>query len=393
MIFSTRVKILFLSPILPWPLVSGGQIRAFHLLKALSSKHSVTLVAYIRGEKEKDHLPRLKEICQDIFLIKRKYKPWTVSALFKTFFSTKPLVMNIYDIGTPLVKDIESFDLVYCECFYLMDKIPKNNIPVYLSEQNIEYKAYERYLENLPFLKKILLWFPMKIDIIKMKHWETEMWRQAKKVAVMSFSDKQVVEEKTGRSDVTIVPNGVDVSGFKSVVRAHGDKIILFVGNFSWFQNVQAVEYLVKEIYPKIKQKIPSARFLIVGKNAPLWLKNFCRDGIRLEENVEDIRDIYSKSSVLLAPLKSGGGTKYKILEAMASGIPVVTTPVGAEGLTSANEMIVRNSSDELAEATIEILEHPEKFREMSEKAKTMVETNFDWEIIGKDLEKFISEK
>lgn len=383
------MKILFLSPILPWPLVSGGQIRAYHLLEALHQNHEITLVAYIRDEKERQYLPELKAICRQVHFIKRQYKPWTWQALLKTLFSTKPLVMNLYETAEPLINNPKEYEAVYCECFYLMDKISKSSTNIFLSEQNIEYLVYQRYIDALSFWKKLIFWLPMEIDILKMKFWEIKMWQRAYKVAVMSKMDKLIIEKKTGRFDIAIIPNGVDIASFRVPTKINTTKNVLFVGNFSWFQNLQALAWLIKEIFPAVRKIIPDAKLLIIGRQAPHWLKDCRHERVILDEKVVDIRDIYPKTAVLLAPLKSGGGTKYKILEAMASGIPVVTTPIGAEGLDG-DCMIVKEETKELVEATVDILNQPKKYEEMVKKARRLVEENYDWEIIGEKLEKFL---
>ena len=122
----------------------------------------------------------------------------------------------------------------------------------------------------------------------------------------------------------------------------------------------------------------------------PQWLQTLKIEGIILDETVEDIRDAYKKATVFLAPLKSGSGTKYKILEAMASGVPVVTTSIGAEGLDNSG-MIIKKTGQDLAKATIDVLNNPQKYEALTKKARKLVEDNYTWSMIGKKLEEFIS--
>lgn len=383
------MKILFVSPLPPWPLFSGGQIRVYHLIKALSQKHEMTLLSYIRSDEERQYLPQIKKICQKVNLIKRQYKPWSLRTLIKTLFSTKPLVMNLYDGSQKIIEKPEQYDLIYCECFYLMDRIPPCLTPIFLSEQNIEYLAYQRYLDNLPFFKKIILWLPMKWDLLKMKYWEKRMWERAKKIVVMSENDQAIIQKQTSKKEIVVIPNGVNSDYFSFRKEIISEKIILFVGSFAWFQNLQAVKWLVQDIFPLIRKEISGVSLLIVGRHMPDWLKKSSGEAIVVDESVEDIRGAYGKASVILAPLRSGSGTKYKILEAMACGVPVVTTAVGSEGLDKTC-MIVKETDVELAQATIEILLYPQKYSEMTKRARKMVEEKFAWEIIGKKLENLV---
>src|SRR3989344_5432974 len=222
----TMAKILFVSPLPPWPLYSGGQIRAYHLIKALSQKHEVTLLSYIRSDEEQQYLPQIKKICQKVNLIKRQYKPWSLKTLIKTLFSAKPLIMNLYDNSQKILAKSGEYDIIYCECFYLMDKIPFSLTPIFLSEQNIEYLAYQRYLDNLPFRKKIILWLPMKWDLLKMKFWEKKMWQRAKKIIVMSENDQAIIQKQTGKKEIVVVSNGVNNDYFSFRKEMTSEKII-----------------------------------------------------------------------------------------------------------------------------------------------------------------------
>lgn len=392
-------KILFLSPLLPWPLYSGGQTRIFHLLKILNQKHQVKLIAFARNEKEKEHLDEVKKVCDSAEIIVRKNKPWTLSILIRTLFSTKPLLMNLYEQDWSNSSNLSDWlnwaDLVWQECFYTNDMTYKSNKftkKLILGEENIEYLAYERYFNSLLWWKRIILSLAVKLDLLKMKYWEKRIWRKAKKVAVASINDKDVVEKETGRNDVIVITNGVDAEDYDFKKNNVG-LAILFVGNFKWFQNQQAVEWLVKEIFPKIKKEVPKASLLIVGQNQPKWLRDFREFGVFGEEDLEDVREAYARGSVFLAPLKSGSGTKYKILEAMASGVPVVTTSVGFEGFEGfEGAMMVKNKTEELVEATVDVLRKPQKYEEMRQKARKLVEENFDWKIIAEKLEELVNE-
>ena len=330
------MKILMLTPYLPYPLLSGGQIRSFNLLKNLASKHQITLVALIKHDNEKQFIPYIQQYCHKVIVAKRPEKPWTFRNIIKTIFGLYPfLVVRNFssEAKTAVIEELKTnkFDLIHAETFYVMPHIPKTNVPILLVEQTIEYLVYQHFVDTLKIF--FLRWL-FAIDVYKIRYWEEYYWKQAKRIVAMSEPDKLMMKKRLKSLDVSIVPNGVDCDFFtfrKNIPK--DNSTILFVGNFKWLQNREAVLELVNKIWPKISTKVKTAKLWIVGKFPTREILALNSVRIKISADVEDIRDAYYKSDVLLAPIYGPGGTRYKILEAMASGIPVVTTPQGIEGL------------------------------------------------------------
>ncbi|KKP59924.1 MAG: Glycosyl transferase group 1 [Candidatus Gottesmanbacteria bacterium GW2011_GWA1_34_13] len=382
-----------LTPYLPYPLLSGGQIRSFNLLKNLASKHQITLVALIKHDNEKQFIPYIQQYCHKVIVAKRPEKPWTFRNIIKTIFGLYPfLVVRNFssEAKTAVIEELKTnkFDLIHAETFYVMPHIPKTNVPILLVEQTIEYLVYQHFVDTLKIF--FLRWL-FAIDVYKIRYWEEYYWKQAKRIVAMSEPDKLMMKKRLKSLDVSIVPNGVDCDFFtfrKNIPK--DNSTILFVGNFKWLQNREAVLELVNKIWPKISTKVKTAKLWIVGKFPTREILALNSVRIKISADVEDIRDAYYKSDVLLAPIYGPGGTRYKILEAMASGIPVVTTPQGIEGLgvIDGKQAIIRKNLDDLAQATIEVLKNKNLYATLSENANAIVRNTYNWEVIARSLDK-----
>jgi len=387
------MKILMLTPYLPYPLWSGGQIRTFNLLKNLAKKHQITLFSFIRNNSEKEYIPVLKESCDEVkVFIKRP--PWSPTSLSLAATSFYPLVVCLY-LNRQVKKELQEsitrkhFDLIHAETFYVMPNIPKNNIPIILAEQTIEYLVYRHHLDNVSFIPKKIL---MNWDVAKIYFWEKRFWKKAKRVIAMSRSDKEIMEKRVSSLKVNIVPNGVDTNffTFRRKINRSELKTVLFVGNFKWLQNREAVSILIREVWPKIKTVLKDkVRLWIVGKSPPSdILKKQVRD-IKVYDDIDDIRRVYQKADVLLAPIYGPGGTRYKILESMAAGIPVVTTSTGIEGLSAKNakEVLVAEDSSGLANLTIRVLTDENLYKKLAFSGRRLVEDKYSWKTIARDLD------
>ena len=266
------MKILMLTPYLPYPLLSGGQIRTFNLLKKLSKKHQITLFALIKEDSERQYISELEKYCYQVKVFKRSKKPFTITNIIKTAFSSFPFLVirnHAKQTVSAVKKELEAggFDLIHAETFYMMPHIPATKIPIILVEQTIEYLGYESFARknNLGILKILL-----SIDINKIKKWEHHYWNSCTKLIVMSEEDKKLISEEIDNpAKIDVVSNGVDVGWFESKPKNLPDSpTILSVGTFKWLPNVEAVEFLVEQIWPKIKKLLPQTNLWIVG-NAP----------------------------------------------------------------------------------------------------------------------------
>ena len=386
------MRVLMITPYLPYPLYSGGQIRSYNLLKNLAKSHEITLFAFVK-EVVPGHIKELDKFCKKIEVFKRR-KAWSIVNILVSGFSFYPFLVAIY-YSLSLRKRIREelsknkYDLIHAETFYVMPNIPRTSVPILLVEQTIEYLVYAHFLETLSLkvFKPLLA-----LDIFKLKFWEKFYWKKADRVVAMSASDKEKMRKLVPNLAVEIIPNGVDSDFFSEVKRKKGKSaVILFVGNFSWLQNREAVYFLIEKIWPKVKDSVKGVQLLIVGRNPSEQIRSLVRKyKVQLASKIDDIREAYKRSDVMIAPIFGPGGTRYKILEAMASSLPVVTTEMGAEGwpVKHKEHVLIGNNQNALIEQTVKLLKDEKLRNKISTNAKLLVEKEFDWRKISEKLDK-----
>ncbi len=385
-----------LTPYLPYPPASGGQIRTLYLLKYLAQNHSITLVALYKDDKEKKFAKHLKSYCQEIHLCKRPKKPWHINNIFKSVFTNLPflIVRNYSKEAVIKVKQLlasAEFDIIHAETFYIMPHIPETKVPVLLVEQTIEYKVYQHFIKTLPW---ILRW-PLTIDILKLQNWEKYYWKKANLVATVSHFDKDEIKRILPEIEPAIIPNGAgDEMFIPKLHDALPKKMkLLFVGNFYWLQNIEAAQYLIDKVYPLLSKEMRDIELIIGGQNVFEKISTKELSGIKVLNldpgDTESVKKLYQSADLFIAPIFGPGGTRLKILASMASGLPVISTPIGVEGLDAIDNrhFLIANTPEDFVEKVKRIRNDQNLYRSIQKNAFNHVKENFSWEAIAKKLE------
>ncbi|HBO10796.1 TPA: hypothetical protein DD448_02500 [Candidatus Collierbacteria bacterium] len=392
------MKVLMLTPYLPYPLVSGGQIRTYNLLKHLSKNHEITLFSLIKDDGERQYLAELKKYCCKIELFKRTKNPFVLRNILLAGFSPYPFVVT-RNLPLGMRKAVqtelsrERYDLIHAETFYMMPNIPDTQTPIILAEQTIEYLGYQDYMKKAnPLLRPILA-----LDVMKIKYWERYFWNKADRLITMSEEDKRFIKKELGTpKNISVVANGVDLDFFSKVKkRLPPDPTVLFVGTFKWLPNIEAVDEIVKLIWPLVSRALPQAKLKIVGFSPTKKIQSYTvNPSIEVLGGIEDIRDAFATAHVLLAPIRSGKGTRYKVLEAMITGTPVVATTLAVEGLELKNgrEVLIADTPADLAAATIKLLKDTSLQSKLALAGKQIVRHGYSWDIIAQELDSVYKE-
>lgn len=395
------MKILLVSSYLPYPLYSGGQVRLYNLIKELSDKHEITLICERRSNETDSDVKEVEKICKKVITVPRKTQ-WSLKNVLKAGTSSQSFLVTghtLPQMQNKIAEELQTkqYDLIHIETYYVMQNIPQTNIPIVLVEHNIEYKVYERFKNKAPGFARPFL----AIDIAKIKKEEETFWKRAAKVVAVSKDDQKVMERSGVRAEV--VANGVNTEQFiqKDLKIEFGkkEKKILFIGDYKWLQNRDSATFIISEIWPRLNLEVRSGRLEVecklwfVARSIPESIKCLTDDPDVLfdeESSVMATPDIFREASILLAPIRVGGGTSYKILESMSCGTPVVTMPLSADALQAkdGHELLVGDDAESLAVKTVEVLQDNNLYKQISTNGRAFIEKNYTWKEIAKVLDR-----
>ncbi len=386
------MKILLLVPFLPNTSMSGGQTRWYNIIKYLSKNHEITLFSLIKDDSEKRFIPELKKYCKKVGVFYRPKSPWTLRNLLFAAITPYPLLVirNFsFKERSVIKKELSegNYDIIHAETFYVMPHIPKTSISSIMVEQTIEYQVYKHYVDNEApfFLRPIFM-----IDVIKLRFWELYFWKKTDRLVAVSDIDREVMKKLVPGIKVDVIPNGVDSDYYlaKKVEKKDPPRLLYGVTNFEWLQNVEAVNVLIDKVWPSVHNKVPQAKLWIVGRLIPQRIVNMAkiRDDIEVTESIEDARDAYGAASLMVTPIRGAGGTRLKILEAMAAGLPIVSTSIGVAGLglVPGKHALVSDTTEGLAKEAVRMLTDRLLSRKIGLAGQKFVKEKFDWKAIVK---------
>lgn len=386
------MKILMLTPYLPYPPSAGGQIRSYNLIKHLSRRHEITLACFTRETNTPQQVAHLEKYCRKI-LVFRRGKAWTVPNILRTGLSLYPFLVMIYytpAIRTRLKQEIESggYDLIHAETFYVLPYLPKTTIPTVLVEQTIMSRVFAHEIKDYPAILKPLL----LIDVAKINYWEKRYWRQVDRLVAVSEEDAAIIRKAVPDKKIAVNANGVGEDLSNQPRTLHYNHTILYMGNYKWMQNWEAAEILASQVFPRVKAAVPDAQLLIAGQFPTARLKSLASPDITVSEirdsDSRKVVDSYKSAGVLVAPIYGPGGTRLKTLAAMASMVPVVTTPIGSEGYgaVDGDSILVGKTPAELASQTVRVLKDRRLYNHIARQARKLVDEKFTWPSISDQL-------
>ncbi|GAB4461334.1 MAG: glycosyltransferase family 4 protein [Armatimonadaceae bacterium] len=401
-----KPKILFLAHLLPYPLHGGGQIKTFHTLRLLSERYDILLIAFIRHETEREHVPALEPLCacgvRTVLLHRSRWRD--LQALSVSLVQRRSLIIQRDDssvmrelVAQQLEKGV--FRAVHVDHLQMMPFVPPETpgVSVVLDNHNVEYRLIERIAqtpEEHPLIRALAAHeFPLLREV------ERAAVRRADMTLAVSEEDAGALRELAAScaDRVEVAPIGVDTEYFAPVTRIPESRRLLFVGTLYWHPNVDALRFFAREILPLIQAQVSGVTLSVVGAKptgAVRALQN-SHPAITVAANVDDIRPCAEGGAVFVVPLRSGSGMRVKILNALAMGLPVVSTTLGAEGIgvTSGEDILLADTPEDFAAAVITLLREPERAKAIGANGRRLVERQYRWEAVGKALLRVYEER
>lgn len=393
------MKILFVSPYPPSPPQFGAQRRVDGLMRGLTHRHEVSLLSFMPPEDTQLEVTR--GYCKRLIAVQHDVVAQGVAGKrllqLRSLFSRDSFEALMY--RTPnfqshleqMVRE-EGFDIVQFEFSQMaVYQLPRGGArsPRYvLDEHNIEYEVVKRIAESEGSLVRKVY---SAVDWRKVRNEEFRAWRTFDGVALTSARDEEVLQQDERSVPTTVIPNAVDLEGFRPNDTPIVPDTLLFLGAMNYHPNIEGVEYFLDEMWPAIRARRPKAKVIVVGRNPPPSIVARKTEHVEITGYVDDPRAYLDRAAVVIVPLRIGGGTRFKIVEAMAKGKAIVSTSLGAEGLEVEHEKNLLLADDPAAfvEQTCRLLADPELAARLGKAGRRLAEDRYGWQAAVEKLEQF----
>ena len=385
------MRILWLKTELLHPVDKGGKIRTYNMLKQLKRDHHITYLSLDDGTAPETARPDAMEYCHKLVTVPHRTTPKFSAGfyleLLTNLFSPLPYFVKKYRSAgmrqaIEQLMETDGFDVLVCDFLQPSINVPaKLPVGAVLFQHNVESMIWKRHYEvQRNPLKKAYLYRQWR----KSWSYERSACRRFDVVVAVSDADEHQMRKEFELTQVASVPTGVDVDYFRPLDGAmvDGHKLV-FTGSMDWLPNEDAMQYFIREILPLVSKSIPDVTLTIVGRNPyPSLVELSKRDkSIIVTGRVPDVRPYIESAAAYIVPIRIGGGTRLKIYEAMAMEKPVVSTTVGAEGLTvtDGKELLLADSPEQFSEAIVRLFTTPAFARKLAQQAALAVRSQFAW--------------
>lgn len=386
------MRILYIATHFPMPLHSGQAVRTQSILRALAVRHQVSFVGFIRPEQSSS-AHALDAYCHAVttvpFPARFNAKLDRLSVFFRGgCYSIERFISSQYRNTVHELLRRDRFDVIIADSLHPLVNLENTGLPVILNSHNVEWVILHRYAAmGRPSLAK---WYA---------RWEAQRVKNAERhalqrgsVAFACSADDAALLRQLHDIDVHVIPNAVDIETYASCrikEKPHPPEI-LFQGSLDWFPNVDALDFFLTEIWQRVRAGFPETRFRVVGRNPSpeLMAHSDPSAGIEIIGAVPDVRPYLAAATAVVVPLRVGGGTRLKIIEAAACALPIVSTSLGAEGLNFQNgrSILIADSPADFADAILTVLREPPRRQALGEHA-LLDSQAYGLEALGRSLE------
>jgi len=392
------VRILMLAPRVPYPPDHGAALRNLYLLRWLGVRHEVTLAGF--GNPNDEEASRaLRQSAHRVEIVPppRRGPTDRLRVLFGSIGAD--LAYRLWSpamIGRlrALLAE-ETYDAVQIEGLEMVAlwnaARGDSRAAVIFDEHNAEYvlqaSAYLASRAAGDWPGAVYSW----IQAGRLRRFERQTLRSARRVIAVSEQDRAALRRLAPDVQPALIPNGVDTGYYTPLERVASHQVVLFIGKLDYRPNLDAMDWLTSQIWPRVRAAAPSARLLIVGRDAPARiLRVGGRDGIEVIGPVADEREWFARADVLAVPMRMGSGVRLKVVQAMATGTPVISTTLGMSGVGARDGVhaSLADTAEEFAARTVEALENPKLRADLARNGRELVVREFDWHVLLPELDR-----
>jgi glycosyltransferase involved in cell wall biosynthesis len=388
------MRILWILPYSPWPTTSGGKTRQYQLLRSLAARgQRITLLIHSKQALSDADRAVLEPLLERLIVVPRRSLR-SLRTLCAALLAPYPLLASVNGLAPELQAQArtllqEPWDVVQIEHSYTFQPyeqpLREAGQAFVLTEHNVESSLGAATYDRLPGWA----WPFIRYDQWRYRRWERRVMSQAAQVIAVTASDAEQLGKLLGRT-LPVVVNGVDCTHFAAAQADHSTQRLLFLGNYEYAPNVDAVQWILDEIMPRVWAGAAHARISICGYALPeQWRQRWPDPRIEWLGFVPDLLELQSSSSLFLAALRHGGGSKLKVLEALAAGLPLVSSSQGASGLNLSvgSDYLAGESAAELAAAVLRLLSDGELAQRLAANGRAYVRRDHDWSVAASQLE------
>jgi glycosyltransferase involved in cell wall biosynthesis len=396
----SRLHVVMVDEELPYPPTSGKRIRTLNLTTRLARRHHITYVCHRNGEAQEARQAAIYLAERGIapvvvdHMVPRKSGPGFYFRLAANLTSSLPFSVATH-MSVAMRKALnelsatQPIDLWHCEWTpYAHALRHLHGRPRLIMAHNLESMIWQRYYETEQ--DPIKRWY-IKRQWRKFRSFERRTFAAANQVVTVSDQDADRVASDFQGARPEVVENGVDTAFFRPLGEGREPAHLLFLGSLDWRPNLDAVNLLLSDIFPAVRAAEPTAHLSLVGRHPPDWLAQEVqyRPGVSLHGDVTDVRPFLARCGQLVVPLRIGGGSRLKILEALACETPVVSTRIGAEGLhlESGHHLDVVERVEDMASAILRGIRNPAAIQAQARLGRRVVLERYDWDGLADKLE------
>jgi sugar transferase (PEP-CTERM/EpsH1 system associated) len=375
----------------PWPLDKGDKLRIYHQIKGLSEYFDIKLFSLNDEQISSDAESELLKYCSSVSFHRFGFgdKIW---GLTQSLFKGHPFQVG-YFTHSNIKKKFDEWvlkhqpEVIFAQMVRTAEYVNRYQSITILDFQDALSAGLER--------RKAVATFPLNwllgIEALRMKMYEQQVVNRFSQCCIITEKDRNLIENQNFKP-IHILPNGVDTSYFTSNIKVEKQNDLVFTGNMSYPPNIDAVHFLVKDVMPKVWLQLPNCKLLIAGASPHSSVKSLANSKITVSGWMPDIRLAYRSSKVFVAPLQLGTGLQNKLLEAMSSELPCISSVLvnGALGANENKEILISQSADEYAENIIKLLTDKELASQLSEQGRKFVKEKYSWESANLQLTKWL---